>query len=476
MTPRRRVPLNPCDNCIYGHHRLLSGQQRGGNIAFMMVDLTGWIDPSVVRSALAAAMLAHPVTMSTLHTSPLRFRPFWKLPSSPSQAATLAAERAYLHEDLRTASDGAAQLDRLCTERYRPDWDISHGPQVRLEHYDLPGQRTRLCLRWPHFLMDAEGAQWFLAELERQRLSGGSAEVTNSPLLPDDRPVNVLSETSRLDRYRMMTTGLSGQRPHVRSSIRHLLPADSTRFDSYEVLHRHWQGQDFERVREIAKRVTPAGPALYGRHLAAVVVRALDRVYREERIETGAYLITFPMRIRRPGQPDDSPFRRPLTGNYLVTPTLCILRERASDDSSLGADILQQLNQFLARRGDAAQWALLQAASVVHPWFYPLIFKFPFAGGAYSSGFSYYGEIESPLRSLAGAEVVNIWGGGPSTTPPGWNPVFSRYGDRLNMSLTWTRPAISDDLARRYASYIEEFIFAASRPTAAGLRHGGPPT
>jgi hypothetical protein len=461
MMTQRRIPLNPCDNCIYGHHRWLSDRQRGGNIPFMMVDLVGHIEPSVLRSALAAVFLAHPATMGTLRTSPFRLRPFWQLPSVSNHAALQAAERAYIYDDLRTMDDSAARLDRLCNERYTPDWDLARGPQVRLEHYDLPGEETRLCLRWPHFLMDAEGAQGFLAELERQRQPDHCAESAPFPWQPDDRPVDVLSGTSALERLRLTRSGLFDQKSSVRGGVRPLTLADPNRFEGYQALHRCWEDVAFDRIRENAKRVTPFGPALYARHLAGAVIRALERIYREERIETSAYLITFPMRVRRPDLPDDVPFHRPLIGNYLVTPTLTIPRDQVGNESELGATILQQYQEFLARRGDAAQWALLQAASIVHAWAYPLIFRFPIASGTFSSGFSYYGEIESPLRGLAGAKVANIWGGGPTTTPPGWNPVFSRYGDRLNMSLTWTRPAITDDLAGRYASYIEEFLFAA---------------
>lgn len=452
MTTQRRIPLNPCDCCIYGHHRLLARRRRGGNIAFMMIDLAGWIDPVVVRKALAAVMAAHPVTLSSLRTSPLRLRPYWQLPSSPSQEADFAAERAYVYDDLRAVADATARLDDLCAARYVPYWDPSRGPQVRLEQYALPGERTRLCLRWPHFLMDAEGAQTFLAELERQRESA-DALVSSAP----DRPVDVLAGKTRRQRWRLARSGLTDSQPSAAVGPRHLCK-ELIRCDSYHVLHRCWQAEELEEIRDRAKTVTPAGPALYGRFLAAVVLRALDRLYREEGVESNRYAITFPMRV----QWSDVAMVRPLTGNYLVSPTLTIARETMADPAAMGAQIQAQVQQFLARRGDAAQWAMLETASLVHAWFYPLIFRRFFTSGAYSSGFSYYGEIESPLRRLAGAEVLNIWGGGPTTTPPGWNPVFSRYGDRLNLSLTWSPAAIPDALAERYARHIEELLFTAT--------------
>lgn len=455
MTPRRRIPLNPCDCCIYGHHRLLARRHQGGNIAFMMVDLDGPIDPAVVRKGLAAVMAAYPVTLASLRMSPLQLRPYWQMPASPSSEAGLAAERAHVYDDLRAVPDATARLNQLCTLRYGPNWDLSRGPQVRLEQYSLPENRTRLCLRWPHFLMDAEGAQWFLSELGRYL---DSADVSApSPLLTEDKPVDVLAGTSRLARVRLMMRGLAGQKSTARTEVRHVRAAATQRVESYQFLHRYWHGQEFERIRERARGTTPPGPALYGRYLAAVVLQALDRIYREEKFSAREFAITFPMRVQST-PPEDRAHARPMTGNYLVTPTLVIDRGKVGDLALLGSDIHAQLQSFLERNGDKAQWALLEAAALIHAWFYPTLFRFAFAGAAYSSGFSYYGEIDSPLRRLAGAEVTNIWGGGPSTTPPGWNPVFSRYGDRLNLSLTWTRPHIPDTLAHRYAACIEELV------------------
>ncbi|HKQ47196.1 MAG TPA: hypothetical protein VJZ71_03890 [Phycisphaerae bacterium] len=456
MTSRRRICLNPCDCCIYGHHRWLARRQRGGNIAFMMVDVEGIVDPAAVRQALTAVMTAYPVTLASLGISPLRLRPFWKLPSSTSDA-DVAAERAHVYDDLRADPDATARLNQLCTRRYGPDWDLSRGPQVRLEQYALPGDRTRLCLRWPHFLMDAEGAQWFLSELGRH--FDGTNDPSQSLLPADDPSVEVLAQMSPLARVRFMMRGLSAQKSPARSQVRHVVAAPAQRVESYQFLHRCWRGQDFERIRERAHQTMPPGPALYGRYLAAIVLQALDRVYREEGFDTQEFAITFPMKVRIT-PPGDEAISRPMTGNFLVTPTLVVDRGKVGDLAALGSDIQMQLQAFLEVRGDKAQWALLEAAALIHAWFYPALFRFAFAGAAYSSGFSYYGEIDRPLRRFAGAEVTNIWGGGPSTTPPGWNPVFSRYGDNLNLSLTWTRPHIPDALAERYANFIGEFVLA----------------
>ena len=84
--------------------------------------------------------------------------------------------------------------------------------------------------------------------------------------------------------------------------------------------------------------------------------------------------------------------------------------------------------------------------------------RLPLGFEALSSGFSYYRQLPALPRTLGGASVRNLWGAGPLPTPPAWNPTFSIYGQTLNLSLTYARPAISDALAEQYVACVEREI------------------
>ncbi len=455
MTLSRRVPLNPCDYCIYGQDRAGYAPFGAANVPYMMVDALGHVEPDAVMSALARAMAAHPVTMAALRVSPLRLRPYWRVPE-PTHRATLNSVRAaFSHDDLRSVSDWRRPFDELCQRRYTASWDSRRGPQVRLEHYALPDDHTRLVLRWPHFLMDATGAQGFLSKLDDAH-SQDSARSSGSPdsLRPDDPTVDILQGYSLARRLKLAQDGLRGQSLPPSLAVRHLLDGEPAAFRDFRFLHRHWDADLLATLRANAKQSTPSGPALFSRYLAAGVFRALHRIYTERNIDTDAYCITLPMRVGS-SKPGITAMQRPLTGNYLVAPMIWCRREEAEDRNAIAECILRQLQLFLASNGDLSQWAMLHFAAMVHPWFYRWLYKLPLGVDRFASGFSYYGEIESPLSHIDGAKVVNIRGGGPTTTPPGWNPVFSKFGDRLNLSMTYSRPAISDESAVRYVTLIE---------------------
>ncbi|MFH1419966.1 MAG: hypothetical protein ABII12_16960 [Planctomycetota bacterium] len=468
MAIRRHIPLNPCDYLYYAHHEMLRERTGGGNIAYMMIDVAGDIEPARIRRALARALAAHPVLLAKLRISRLTGWPYWKLPRDVRLTAARASDQGHVYEDLRGAANWRERLDGLCAERYTPQWDLDAGLLVRLEQYALPGDRTRFCVRWPHLLMDAEGAQWFLTEIGRNDDPDAGDALCRplappDPLAPDDGIIDPLVGRSLRKRIRLLRRGFSLQDDLKGLSIRPMARDERAALGSFGVLHRHWDADQVRAMRACAKQVTPPGPVLYARYLAACVIRAQHRLYMEHNLDTDAYLITLPMRVTLQDALGSPLARRPMPGNYLVSPTLCGLREHADDKQVLGEDILRQLNAYHEQQGDLAQWAMAWGASFMRAGIYGFVaFKLSTGFDRLTSGFSCYGEIAPPFRSIGGADVVNCWGGGPLATPPGWNPVFNKFRDRMNFSLTWNRPAISDGLAGQYAALIEEEVFEAT--------------
>lgn len=458
MSGPRHFAMNACDYCIFAQDRVGFVPDGVANLPYMMVDLEGHVPRESLRAALVQTLQAHPAAMASLSTSPLHLRPRWRLPSHVAESAQIAADRALRCDDLTEAGDWAEMLEGLCQERYVQAWDLRAGPQVRLELYALPHSRARLVIRWPHYFMDAEGAQWFLARLDDRFLSGSDSSHLSDPasrgLAPDQDRVHVLRDVPFLRRIGMARRGLAGPKLPKHAVLRPLVDATGQRLRDFRYIHQHWDASEFARIRGRAKSATSIGPALYARYFAGCVCRAQHRLHQERGVPTEVYLITLPLQVGVSVPERRLLASRPLPGNYLVAPMICLTAEEAESAEAADRAILRQLEAFLAAQEDLCQWAALELAASLHHWCYDWIFKLPLLTKRYSSGFSYYGEIPEHLKSLGGAAVRNIWGGGPTTTPPAWNPVFSRFGERLNLSLTYTRPAISDELACRYLELI----------------------
>ncbi len=427
----------------------------------MMIEADGRVPTEDMRSAVGETMRAHPTTAAALRFSWLKGRPYWRLPDDSDEARRRILQAAYTFYDLRDAQDVSAAHEACLQTDYACDWDLKNGPQVRVTHFDLPGDRTHVCIYWPHLFMDAEGAQWFLRELITH-LPGYESSSRDLTPPPDDVTYDPLETYSRLGRLRLFRRGFGSEMPAKGLRVRGLIESADAPFSDHRALHRFYSPDDYRTIQENAKRLAPAGPALYARYLAACVIAAQHRLFKELRIDTDAYLITFPKRVTLAQTPGRSRHVRPIPGNYLVSPLLCARRTIADDVTAIGESLLAQIEAFEGNQRDLEQWAMMWMASHLRASGYGWIFRLPLGFEAMTSGFSYYGEIVSPIRSLGGAEVTNFYGGGPLASPPGINPVFSKFRDKLNLSITWNRPAIADDVAEHYADLIYEALMARS--------------
>jgi len=458
MTAARRIDLNPCDILTWAQHRLLIARGQLGNIPFMFVDLDGAVDPARGRAALADLFRAHPVLMAGLRTRLSHLRPYWRLPDDPQASAGSAIDQAYVFHDWRDDPDWQAGFNAACAVGNIANRDLSRGPQVRMEHHALPDDRTRICIRWPHLLTDAEGAQWLLAEWGR--CVSGEHAGPDAGLLADHSSLRVLKDIGLVRRAR---GALRAVRNYPAGAARAMCPLEVDAVSDHRMLHRHWDAHDFAEIRTHAKQQSPPGPALYARFLAACVIRAAHELATHT--DGAELVITFPMRARI-GRQAEHIAARPLPGNYLTAAEIRCPADEADDLRKIGDHVHAQVSAWLEGHNELDQWALMWAAGLIHNRVYLTCLRRSLSARHYSSGFSLYGEIAHPLRRAGDARVTNIWGGGPIVAPPGVNPVFSRFERRLNLTLTYARPAISDNLAHRYVDAIEAAMFGRTPVSA----------
>ncbi len=452
------IPFNPADYFFYSHDLMMRRKRQGGNIALMTMELDDRIDPTDLQAAILYAYQQHPVLGAWQGMSWFWGRPVWRAPQE-ADAIEAQARAAYQYDDLRERDDAQSVVDGLCQQRYVAEWDLQRGPQMRFEHYDLPNDKTRLVIRWPHMLMDAEGAMWMLAQMDA-RSPGANTEPCDG-LHEDKRLNDPLSGHGFFKRIKLLLGSFSAQRQLTNRTIRTLFNHEHPPFEDYRCIHRSWDRDTAEALKEKARALIPAGPALYGRFFAVCVLRALHRVFEDRKVETDAYLITMPQNLSFFGATDPKQHTRPLQGNYIVSPTLYAERSMIDDREALAASLSEQLESYRKKDIHLKQWAMFWAADWSRWWFYQMLMRLPLGLEALSSGYSYYGEIRYPIRNICGARVTNLWGAGPLPTPPAWNPVFSWFDGTLNFSLTYTRPVVSDDLAQRYAEYIFQEIDGA---------------
>lgn len=460
----QRWPMNPSDCVFHALDFLLRRQGYPGGGTFMVLETSGVLDTAALAAALGGATAAHPVIMAAPRISRLRAWPYWGWDGRP--VAPVCAV-----DDLTAERDWRGRADELCRARFAAGWDVDRAPQVRLEHYRGTGGEQRLCLRWPHALMDAEGAQLYLAELDRSaREPAGEGPTTSAagrrPTLPaDSARIDPLAAAGAVGRLRHLLHGLHERAPRVDISGARLAaesqpPARPATVGARGLCYlvRCWSPEASAEVRERARRIAPAGPALYARHLAACTLRAIARLHGEHGRPLPFCGLMFPMRL--PG-----PAARPMRGNYLVAAALGVAPEVLADRRALAEALAEQLARYAARDGALASWSLQRLTAQLRVGQYRRVLERETARQPYATGFSYYGELDPPLRHMLGAPITNMYGGGVVSNPPGWNVTFSRFADRLNLVLAWPEGVFPEGAAERYAELIESELFETSPVT-----------
>lgn len=452
MSLQRRVFLNPCDYLFYSDHSIRMRRGQGPNIAYMCMDIDGSLDREKMRRSIICAMALSPTTLARLRHSILSARPYWSLPRDPDAAAREGIDAAYRFVDVRTS--GLTYDEPTATTGDDPS-DLRDGPQICMTHYALDRDRSRICIRWPHWLMDAAGTLAFLELWAKCYTECGGDAPFARPHASKIRHRKPLAGTPLRELWRALRSQPnSGDQAKLQIGAPCAEASEMVR--EHRVLHRCWNEAEMARIRAAAKREMPPGSALITRYLATCVVQALDHLFEENGWPGDAYRIALPMRMNDGTSGDVA--SRVRFGNYIVSPLIVVDRRIAGDRARLSEDLTQQLQAYQQARGDVAQWSLMSLAAtarfVVHRW---IIGLRTFAT-LFSSGFSYYGELHPPLRSVDGMRISNLWGGGPTTTPPGMNPVFSRFGQSLNLALTYAWPSVSDELAERYLAHIEQMV------------------
>jgi hypothetical protein len=447
----RQRRLNPCDCVFHALDQRMRAQGYPGTGTFIMIDAEGPCAPDRIRTGIARTLATHPTTAARAATSAVRAWPVWRPTREP-------VTPHYTFDDLSGLTDDwLAESDRRFRARYSAMWDPHESaPQVRIEHVLGPGGQQRVIIRWPHALMDADGAQLFLAEIDR--LSQPDPPPPRANLLPDRGALVPIRRRNILKRLALIPQALRTRDRFTEVSAASLcehLPQRPTDSRELSYLVRPWSAEQTALMQAAAKAVTPRGPGLYSRYIGTCVLRALYRIHTEYGHTLPVYALSFPMGV--PGLT-----QRPIPGNYLVAASLFVPAGQLPDRHAVATTLTDQMQRYQAEnRADASQvlqWLMAELRqSQYQMLFNRLTDRQPFA-----TGYSFYGEISPPLETFGGARVTNMWGCGALSVPPGWNVTMTRFRDRISLAIAWPAAAFPPDVVEHYADLIEEEVFTAA--------------
>lgn len=434
-----RYPLNRCDYHFLTLQRSPSDQMVCRFKAAMGLDVGGAIASDELTARLSHVLSDIPVLAGRLRFSPILARPQWAVGD-----ALPPIKDIYRFEDVIDQHDAVAAADAAMERAASGPIDLSRSPIIRLHHIRTR-EFDRVLLVWPHPLMDGQGGYEVLRRMATDKNKDTSVKASDG-----GEGASVLSRMGMVERGSRAIRGYRAQRAVSRIQTKLPVTGSADAAGRVRFARRLSQPNSFDVVAAAAKRLTPPGPGLYARYLAACTIRALRRLYDHHGWKTPNYAISFPM---RPG--GISAAAQPL-GNYLVAAALQVTHDVALDWPRLGDEVAKQVNAFSTSGADLDQWALLGASSRLRPWQYYAVMKSSVAMTPLISGYSYFqAEDPNPIEHFGSQPIVRTLFGGVVTIPPGWNPAFWRRGSHLAMTLAWPAGFIADELAIEFADLIE---------------------
>ena len=270
-----RLLFNPCDRLFDAFDRQMARQGYGGWAIVFIMDAVGEVDSARVARGFQRALEAHPTLMSARALTRVQAWPYWRAPGVP-------AAPAFKYWDLSAVDNWPQAADEMAQRHASEASDLANGPLVSLWHIEGPGSLHRFTFRWPHALMDAQGAQCFISEIDR--LAGDSPAPYPPNLMQDDEqpdPLAGLGTVARLKLARQAMRGPSPRGPVRALPLHAALPDRPANDRTMRFTRRIWTPEKVRRMRDNASNLCSPGPVLYGRYVAACVLRAIHRLHDE---------------------------------------------------------------------------------------------------------------------------------------------------------------------------------------------------
>jgi len=421
-----RVALSAYDRLFLAGHGALQRRGLPGHHCLIWLELSARPNRAALEAAYRQASEQSPLVDGRIGYSLLTGRAHWRYGERAPDIAPIA------YHDL-TASPRTPETQReILLIAWRERQDPSAGRQLRLFCFEQEDRAT-LVLRWPHYLMDLEGAQGFLLAMQQSAatrseppaVAGNAAYATQSFEAPLPYPPDWSG--------RMIRGWWNGARRHravARLASRQLPESPIDPLQTADFMTRPWTAEQTRQIVDTAKKQCAPGPMLHTRHLIAATARGLDDISDALGMSPGDhYLLPLPM-LR--------PRRAPRTKwgcNDLIIATLVIRRDQLDDHAALDASLTAQIDAY-SRGGDEAAWLFMSYVGLLRKSHYEWMLRRKRMMARCSIGFASFRADAWPA-GFAGTSVDNTFACGLPTIPPGVMLTFARFGERLNLGVAF---------------------------------------
>jgi hypothetical protein len=394
------------------------------HLAQLVLRLGPGFDAEAFRAVLAETAAANPILRA-----PIRRRAGVGIPTYRTDAARDPAWPVFT---LHPPSSGGA-IPELFYRRLNEVRSARRGELLRVDA--VPRESgTDLAFTWLHMLLDGAGSERFVRFLEDRR--AGAAPPVPTADRPEAPPEVALPRGAR-ERGGMAMSWQRGMQALSALSVRSLAgPVRAVPQDLVYDLHAFAPAESAAILARAASLAGFLTPMLF---YVAVAVRAHDAVLRARGTVPESYVVPLPVDLRPKGG-EGGVFRTRVSMIWLQ-----VRAERVPDLAALLADLKEVRRNAIRQRQVENGVAAMDYALLAPAGLYARMTRRPLRGELCSFFFGWTAEFCEGLARFFGAEVLDGFHA-PSVPPsPGSGLVFSRFGDRLNVTHVRQQGVLSAD-------------------------------
>jgi hypothetical protein len=408
--------LNGCDYLMLGFDYELRKSGFAGNSCQIVLELNSEVSANALQERLRILTGQHP----RLNARPSGvFSPRWKVPMAAQEPR------------VRVHADGIG-----CATIVNEPLVVSKGELARFDLIKREHGKMTLVFTWAHALMDAVGAEHFLATLGRPEVT-----LTSGKPNANVRPKLKFSGRCKLAWKNLYQLDKFCEAPPRTLRVRH---RDAPAKLQYRI--EKFSSEETARVRANAVKICGVlGDAQYH---AAVSVLELDRLHRRLRCASASYVLPMPVGLRPKGCIE------PLFSNQVTMLMIQFLPEH------LGG-IEQAVATLKAQTQEAMRNGLLESGVVLSEMFrflplpiYMAIVKQGLRGEICSVFYGDTASVNPLLTNFLGAEVEDFAHIAAVTPSPGLGVIYYYFRGELRVTVLSLAPVLNETEGAEFAAGI----------------------
>ncbi len=407
------LPLTGADCFLRAFDDEVRRTGRASHASQLVLRLGPGFDVDAFQALIARVTQAHPL----MH-APIRR----KLGVGPPAYRMAAADTTTVPPvELHAAETGDA-LPELFFRRLNEPFDAGRGRLLRFDLVPREAGRMDLAMTWLHMLFDGAGSEAFVEWLEAVHRGRSPDELP-----PDEAPgvapgmpegLGARERGRRAMSWQRWMTSMAQPRPRSLAGPLRRLP-QALRYDVL-TLPEEETGRVVERARQKAGFLTPMLFYL------ACAIRGHDAVFRERKLDPGAYVVPLPVNMRPKGS-EHALFRTRVSLLWFR-----VLPEVVRDFDALIADLKAQ--RLAAIKAGQIENGVIAMDYARHApmRLYAHMARRAMQGELCSFFFAFTGEFAGGIEAFLGAPIENAFHAPPVPTSPGSSAAMSLRGGRFN--------------------------------------------